>query len=381
MNTRQTTDVAIIGGGVIGSALAYFLRKAGVDVTVIERAEVAAESSSAAAGLLSPLGALEKAGPFTDLLMASRAIILKLMPELEALSGESMEYRRCGSLRTAGDAQEVARLRGQMAFWETLGWQVIWLTGDEARQQEPHLASTIEGAVYAEQEGSIKAEGVTRVYAGAARHLGARFLEHTEVTGIESTSSRVLSLHTAGGATIACEQLVIAAGAWSAVLAGWLHLALPVQPARGQILALKQLAVPLKHILFGKDVYLVPKPDDTIFVGATVEQVGFDKQNTAAGISWLLKEAIELVPTLAEAPIARIWAGLRPWSADGQPILGYAPGWENVVLATGHSGVGFETSAITGQALAELLTTGQTPSIIRPFGAERFAASHASGEG
>ncbi|HXR66656.1 MAG TPA: glycine oxidase ThiO [Ktedonobacteraceae bacterium] len=374
MNRNYTTDVAIVGGGVIGSALAYFLRKAGVDVLVIERAEVAAESSSAAAGLLSPLGALEENNAFSDVIMASRALILKLMPELETLSGASMEYRRCGSLRTASETRDVARLREQMAVWETMGWQVNWLTGDEARQQEPHLAPTIQAAVYASQEGSIKAAGVTRAYAGAARSLGARFLEHTEVTGIESAGERVLGLRTAAGETINCARLVIAAGAWSTTIGYWLHLKIPVQPARGQILALKQPATPLKHILFGEQVYLIPKPDDTIFVGATVEQVGFEKQVTAAGISWLLAGAMKLAPVLAEAPIERMWAGLRPWSADERPILGDAPGWENVILATGHSGVGFETSAISGQSLAELLTSGQTPAIIRPFGLERFTA-------
>ncbi|HEX7737956.1 MAG TPA: glycine oxidase ThiO [Ktedonobacteraceae bacterium] len=372
MNTHHTTDVAIIGGGVIGSALAYFLRKTGAEVLVLERAEIAAESSSAAAGLLSPLGALESPGAFTDLIMASRALILQLMPELEELSGTSMEYRRRGSLRTASSAQEAARLREQMGFWETLGWQLAWLTGDEARLREPALSGTIEGAVYAEQEGSIKAAGVTRTYAGAARRLGARFLEHTEVTGLERSGSRVLGLRTATGETISCAQLVIAAGAWSTMPGAWLQLTIPVQPARGQILALKQLATPLQHILFDEHVYLIPKPDETIFVGATVEYVGFDKQNTAGGISQLLASAIQLAPTLAETPIARTWAGLRPWSADGRPILGRAPGWENVVLATGHSGIGFETSAITGQSLAKLLTSGQTPAIIQPFGLERF---------
>jgi glycine oxidase len=259
-----------------------------------------------------------------------------------------------------------------MVFWRELGWQVDWLSADEARQREPHLTSAIEGAVYAGEEGSIKAAGVTKVYAGAARRLGARFLEQTTVTGFASAGERVLNLRTATGETIACDRLVLAAGAWSATLASWLGLHLPLQPARGQILALKQPARPIQHILFGQDVYLIPKPDETVFVGATVEQAGFDKQNTAGGVAWLLTGAIKLAPALAEAAIARMWTGLRPWSADARPILGHAPGWENVYLATGHSGVGFETSAITAQSLSALLTSGQTPSIIRPFALERF---------
>jgi glycine oxidase len=307
--------------------------------------------------------------------MASRALILERMPELEELSGESMEYRRWGSLRTASSEQEVASLRQRMAFWQQLGWQVAWLTGDEARREEPRLTSTVEGAVFAPQEGSIRAAGVTRVYAGAARRLGARFLEHTEITDVEYVDSRVTGLRTASGETITCARLVIASGAWSAAFADRLRLTVPVRPARGQILALKQLEPPLTRILFGEEVYLIPKPDRTIFVGATVEQVGFKREVTAAGISWLLTRAMRLVPALADAPIERMWAGLRPWSADGQPIMGYAPGWENVLLATGHSGVGFETSAISGQSLAELLTSGQTPPLIRPFGLERFPSS------
>lgn len=374
MDNHLMTDVAIVGGGVIGSALAYFLRKAGVDVLVVERAEIAAESSSAAAGLLSPLGALEGPDPFTDLIMASRALILALRPELEELSGESMELYRRGSLRTARTIQDAERLRARLAFWRELGWQVDWLTTDEARLREPHLTPAIVGAVYAKDEGSIKAAGVTKVYAGAAHRLGARFLEQTEVTGFVSAGERVLSLRLATGETLTCQRLVLAAGAWSRTLASWLGLSLPLQPARGQILALKQPAAPIQHILFGPDVYLIPKPDETVFVGATVEQVGFDKQNTASGVAWLLTGAINLAPALAEAAIARMWTGLRPWSADARPILGRAPGWENVFLATGHSGVGFETSAVTGQSLAELLTSGQIPPLIRPFTLERFAS-------
>ena len=132
------------------------------------------------------------------------------------------------------------------------------------------------------------------------------------------------------------------------------------------------LSFPLKHILFGEGVYLVPKLDDTIYVGATVEQAGFDKSVTAEGIAWLLSSAIQLVPTLGTAPIANIWVGLRPWSPDSRPILGKAPGWENVTLATGHSATGFELSAITGVTIAELVMTGQTQEIISAFGVERF---------
>ena len=156
-------------------------------------------------------------------------------------------------------------------------------------------------------------------------------------------------------------------------------LDIPVFPARGQILSLKQPATSLKHTIFGRDIYVVPKVDNTIYVGATVEQVGFDKSNTVGGLLWLLSRAIKLLPGLEGAALANIWSGLRPMSEDSYPILGKAPGWENVILATGHGAGGFELSAITGKTIAELITTGQTPAVIQPFGLERFMGKGQAG--
>jgi len=372
MGISQTTEVVIVGGGVIGCSIAYQLSKADKKVIVTEREEVAAEASRAAAGLLAPLGELSGPGPFTDLLLASWNLNLELIPVLEDASGVRVEYHHPGSLHTVTDAEDAAYLREQMEAWEALGLQVSWLEGDEAREFEPLLEPGVAAAVYSPRDGSIKPAAMTRAYAESARRQGVTFYEHTEITGIERRASRVVGVQTARGDVIACDHLVIAAGAWSARFGNWLGFSLPVSPMRGQILSLRQPASPLKHILFGEGVYLVPKLDGTIYVGATVEQVGFDKAVTAEGIAWLLSSAIQLVPSLASAPIADIWAGLRPWSPDSRPILGKAPGWENVTLATGHSASGFELSAITGKTIADLVVTGQTPAIIRAFGVERF---------
>lgn len=372
MSKEQSSDVVIIGAGVIGCSIAYHLRKAGVEVLVIEREEVAAEASSAAAGLLSPLGALASPGPFTDLVLASWSLAPALMAALEEESGIQVEYRQIGSLHVASETGKLASLRQQMVTWEALGAEVVWLTGDEAREQEPLLGSDIKAAISVRKEGSMRAPSVTRAYAEAARRLGARFLLSTEVTGIVQDGTRAVSVQTAQGATIGCQRLVIAGGAWSARCGDWLGLTIPVSPMRGQILALKQPQQPLHHIIFDEEIYFAPKLDDTIYVSATLEQAGFDKNLTAGGISWLLSNALRLAPDLEHAPIVRMWAGLRPWSSDNRPVLGNVPGWENVILATGHSGMGFELSAITGKTITELITTGQTPELIRAFGIERF---------
>lgn len=374
-STGRSVDVLIIGGGVIGCSIAYHLRKAGVEVVVVEREEVAAEASSAAAGLLAPMGSITGPGAFSDLVLASWSLARELLPALDAEGDVATEYVRYGSLHVATKEEEITALRQQLAAWQAFGVEASWLTGDEAHQQEPRLAPEVQAALYVPLEGSFRPSGVTRAYASAARRLGAQFYEHTEMSGIQYTDSRVTGVQTAQGETISCNHLVIATGAWSARCGEWLKLSLPVSPMRGQILALQQPEPAVQHILFGEDIYVVPKIDNTLFVGATVEDVGFEKQITAGGIAWLLSSVLRLLPSLENAAIERIWSGLRPWSPDSHPILGKAPGWENVTLATGHSAMGFELSAITGQTISELITTGQTPELIRPFGLERFSTS------
>jgi glycine oxidase len=369
---KQSTDVIIIGGGITGCSIAYHLSKAGVQVSVLEREEIAAEASSAAAGLLAPAGVLTGPKAAADLFLASWFITPQLIAEIEAVSGIQVEYQRTGALHVITDAHEQSQLRRYAEVWQARGFDVTWLTGDEVRQYEPLLHPAINAALYVPHAASIRPRLMTMAYAEAARKLGAHIFEHTEVIGLQQKASKVIGIQTAQGETIGCDRVVIASGAWSAHIGRELGLSIPVVPARGQILSLRQPVPPLKYTIFGRGLYLVPKVDNTIYVGATIELVGFDKSNTAGGLFWLLSNALQLVPEFEHAALANIWSGLRPMSEDSYPILGKAPGWENVILATGHGAGGFELSAITGKTIAELITTGQTPVVIQPFGLERF---------
>lgn len=372
MSMKQSTDVAIIGGGVIGCSIAYQLSKAGVQVSVLEREEIAAEASSAAAGLLAPLEVLTGPKVAADLFLASWSITTALIAEIEEVSGVQVEYQRTGALHLVTNADTQSALRSYAEVWQAQGSDVTWLTGDEIHQYEPSLNPALDAALYVPHATSIRPRLMTRAYAEAARKSGAHIHEHTEVTGLQQHAGKVIAIQTAQGETIECQRVVIATGAWSAHSGSWLGLSIPVVPARGQILSLRQLAMPLQHTILSNSVYLVPKVDSTIYVGATIERVGFDKSNTAGAITRLLSGAIQLIPELEHATLAHIWSGLRPLSPDSYPILGKAPGWDNVILATGHGTGGFELSAITGKTIAELMTTGQTPEVIQPFGLERF---------
>jgi glycine oxidase len=372
---QSTAEVVIVGGGVIGCAIAYYLCTSGVDVVVLDRGEIGAEASSAAAGLLAPLGSLSGSGAFADLLLASFGLFPALVPELEDASGINLEFERTGALRIVRNPKHLPNLRERMNAWQPLGLQMQWLTRDEARQLEPLLAPDVCAAIYAPEESQVKAAHVVKAFSIAAAHRGATLYSQREICGIQRKNAAVTGVLTSAGERIACNHMILATGAWAARCGEWLHIDLPVRPQQGQILSLQQPTPPLRSIVFGEAAYLTPKSEHKVIVGATREEAGFEKRLTASGVAWLLNTAIRIVPSFESSQIDQMWAGLRPRTPDNQPILGPAPGWENVTLAAGHGSVGIMLSAITGKAIAESIVLGEVPQIVRPFALERFMRS------
>lgn len=367
----QQTDVLIIGGGVVGCSAAYFLRKQGVDVLVVDRGEFGSGASWAATGLLAPIRPfLRPDHPYMRLQLAALRLFPSFVEALEAESGVSVGYMPTGTLRVI-DVNQVDRLRVWMDEWRQSGFAVDLLVDEELHRLEPTLAADISGAIYNPHEPQVNARKLMQAYAAAARHVGATLLPHRPVTEVLREGQRVVGVRTQEG-NIACNTLIVAAGAWSALCGEWLDIELPVRPLRGQSLSL-QPTIAVRHILFGEHVYLAPKEDGTVIVGATHENVGFDASTTPEGIATLLHAARKMVPSLATGTLQQSWAGLRPRTPDARPIIGLAPKWENVVLACGHGGFGMLLSAVTGQAVAELITTGNLPSMMQPFTSERFS--------
>src|SRR6266581_8107010 len=195
----SSTNVVIVGGGIIGCAIAYFLRKRGIGVTVLERGEIGAQASSAAAGLLAPLGPLSGPGPLADLLLGSFALFPELVAELEDASGIRVEYERTGALRTVRNAKRVAGLRKRMEEWQPLGLQMYWLSGDEARQREPLLSSDVCAAIYAPEESQINASHVFKSFSLATMHQGATLYSHRIITGIQRHNAKAIGVYTSQG--------------------------------------------------------------------------------------------------------------------------------------------------------------------------------------
>ncbi|GCE51091.1 glycine oxidase [Thermosporothrix hazakensis] len=369
---KHTTDVAIIGGGIIGCAVAYYLRKHAIDALVLERGAIGSQASGAAAGLLAPLGPLSAPGPLAELLISGLDILLTLLPELEETAQMQVRYEQTGALRVVRNPKRVAHLRKRYEAWQTLGFSPCWLSGDEARQRVPMLSPDVLAAVYAPEEGHISAPALVQAYARAAQRLGAHLYTEQDVCHISIQQERVTGLQTAQGLEISCRHLVLAAGAWSTICGQWLHAPLAVQPLQGQMLALKQPEQSVQQIIFGEGAYIIPK-GETVFVGATKEQAGLQPQVTAEGVAWLRASACKLLPSLADSPMVRAWAGIRPRTPDLRPLLGPLPGWENVFVATGHNSVGVMLSAITGKVIADFILNREQPQLMQSFLPARFA--------
>jgi len=370
---KCSADVLIVGGGIIGCSIAYFLRKQGVEVIVLEKGGIGAQASSAAAGLLAPIRPLSQQDPFKALQLAGLARFSSFVPELEAVSRITVDYERTGTMRIL-PAEKLDSVQAWAKIWQQAGYHIEVLTPQEAYERESHLSSGLLGAVTIADEAQVVPSRLVQAYAQAALNLGALLYAHTEVVALQrsETGSRITGIWTDHGDLLTCRQLIIAAGAWSARCGTWLGVTLPVRPVRGELIALQQPSPPVRHIIFDEgvfdeDIYIAPKPNGTMVVGATKADVGFDTSVSAGGVLHLLTVATQLLPALAYCSIQHVWAGLRPKTLDSRPLLGPIPSWENVVIASGHGGFGVLLSAITGEVIAELVTTGTAPEIIRSF--------------
>jgi glycine oxidase len=377
------SDVVIIGGGVIGCAIAHYLTAlTDAQVTVLEKGAIGGQATNAAAGMLAPLAESDEPSPFLDLGLASLRLFPALAAELRETTGIDIELTYNGLLRVAMHEEEAEQLQANLRWQSAYGLPLRWLDAREVRAVEPLAGPTLCGALYSEGEPHVASLRLARALAESAARRGAQLLEGQQVIGLVTARDRVVAVRTLDG-EVPAGQVVLAAGAWSAIVAEWLGAReyVPVFPIRGQILALKALPRTLRHTLYTREGYVVPKGDGSLIVGATEDQAGFDTRVQARGIATLLDVLKVLAPDLREMPFERAWAGLRPCSADKLPILGMLPGWENVVVAAGHYRNGILLSLITGQTIATLLVRGESDPLLQPFWPERFGEDEVADRG
>jgi glycine oxidase len=371
MTSNRFPDVLVIGGGVIGCAIAYYLAREGVRVELVERGEIGSEASGAAAGMLAPLAEVERAGPFQRLCLDSLRMFPPLVASLREGTGIDVEYLPSGILRVALNDDEADALRPLCAGSNCLPLE--WLSREDLRSLEPGLSPEVAGAAFSPEEHQINADRLTQAFVRAARKNGAVVHRHLRVVYLLTEKRRATGVRTSEGDLLA-GHVVLAAGPWTGYLTASLGVDLPVFPVRGQMIALPSKSGP-RHIIWGSAGYLVPKANGLIFAGATVEKVGFRRRTTVRGLAEMTKMASSLAPRMSALTPVDAWSGLRPGSADGLPLLGPLPGWDNLTVATGHYRNGILLSPITGRLIARLLVDGSLDRTLSPFSPARFPAS------
>jgi glycine oxidase len=373
----SSAEVLVVGAGIIGCSIAYQCAVAGLRVLVLEQQRIGDGASGAAAGMLAPQVEAHQPDAFFRLLLAGRAMHGELAAQLQEETGIDVGYRRSGVLRVALEEREAVDLRNRAEWQRGLGLAAEWVESRQLVHHEPMFAGAagrkLIGALWLSEEGQVHGGRLVQALAAAAQTRGALFQETTPVIGFERAGRRVIGVRTPDGIHRAA-TVVLASGAWSGELAKQAGLAVPVEPIKGQAMALRMGTDRPQHIIWSRDCYLVPKVDGRLIVGATEQRAGFDTQPILSGLVHLANGAVDLLPALGRLPVDGLWAGLRPATPDRFPIIGWATDAEGLLLATGHFRHGIILGPLTGHLVAQLLQGKTTDWDLAPYAPARFAA-------
>ncbi|MEV6079836.1 glycine oxidase ThiO [Streptomyces sp. NPDC052069] len=375
------SDVLVIGGGIIGLVTAWRAAQRGLRTTVADP-EPGGGAARVAAGMLAAVTELHYGEQLLlGLNVASAARYPEFAAELSAASGQDIGFRACGTLAVALDSDDRAHLRELHALQQRSGLESEWLSGRECRRLEPMLAPGVRGGLRVDGDHQVDPRRLASALLTACERAGV-VLRRGWAERLSVRGGRAVGAVLADGTELVADQVVLAAGSLSGRLAGVPEEAVPpVRPVKGQVLRLTVppayapfLSRTVRAVVRGSHLYLVPRENGELVVGATSEELGWDTTVTAGGVYELLRDAHELVPGITELPLTETRAGLRPASPDNAPLLGPTalPG---LLLATGHHRNGVLLTPVTGDAMADVLTSGELPEVARPFAPGRFASA------
>ncbi|ELP62080.1 glycine oxidase ThiO [Streptomyces turgidiscabies] len=378
MSRTHTSDVVVVGGGIIGLVTAWRAAQRGLATTVVDPVP-GGGAAQVAAGMLAAVTELHHGEQtLLGLNLESARRYPDFVAELTELTGRDLGYRRCGTLAVALDADDRAELRELHALQQRSGLESEWLSGRECRRLEPMLAPGVRGGLRVDGDHQIDPRRLAGALVDACERAGV-VLRRTWAERLDVRRGRAVAVTDSAGDELAAGSIVLAGGSLSGRLAGVPEAVLPpVRPVKGQVV---RVTVPERYAPFlsrtvravvrGSQVYLVPRENGELVVGATSEDLGWDTTVTAGGVYELLRDAHELVPGITELPLTETRAGLRPCSPDNAPLLG-PTALEGLLLATGHYRNGVLLTPVTGDAMATVLTTGELPGEARAFTPRRF---------
>ena len=370
----ESADVAIVGGGVMGCAIAWQLAKNGVSCALVERGSFGGGASGATAGVVGPLWHLDPDDPDMFRLGMRSLELFPIWAAELAEAGVNPEFQQTGVLKVAFTDEEVEELTGFYRWQSQLGLGVEWLEQDDVLQREPQANPGVQAAIFSRQEGCVRGQRLCDSLAHAAGRLGAKLYENVEVTMLRHEGSRVTGIESTSGG-ISAGQVVLAAGPWSGIGGRWTApggaLDLPVRGVKGQRILLRLPGFLPQSPVRNSEVYVVPRLGGNILVASTREEGRSDETVTAEGIATLVSGAVKSFPLLADAAFVSGRAGVRPATPDGRPVIGPATGVEGLTVVTGHDAVGIMLSTGTAEMVVQYLLDGNDGPL-RPFSAGRF---------
>jgi len=369
----KSSDVVVMGGGVVGCAAAYYLAGEGLSVTVIERDSVASHASGFAYGGLTPVMGVFIDDPLVPLSRYADELHAELAETLPADTGVDTEYRDKPSLTLATSVDEIPEIK-MLYDWlaKNHSADVDWLEGNELLSEEPRINPEIPAGMYTDLSHEVEPYKFTLALATGAEQRGVEFV-NAEVTGFRFGGDGGIEGVDTTGESIDTEDVVVAIGPWSAVAGEWAGVKIPISPLKGQILRLAAPGEPLAISMSWKGNYATTKPDGLIWAGTTEEEAGFDESLTTDGRNQIMESLVCVLPYLADARLSRQTACLRPVAPDGLPILGAVGGIPGLWIATGTGRKGILLGPGMGHVISDLIV-GKAPSIdVWPLSLDRFS--------
>lgn len=363
-------DAIVIGGGVIGCSIAYHLAKLGVKTTLLERGQIGMAASNAASGALSAIFGSNEEAAYAQLVNQSLAMFHQLAPELAEQSGIDIEFAECGELNLAISEDEASAFQRFAAQEAAAGSSARWLNAQDVHALEPELNPLIPGGIYTPEVCRVNNQRLSAAFARSAMRLGADVRQASEVIGLVRSGLRITGVRL-NHEELSADHIIIAAGPWSTSIAEWVGGNIPVRPVRGVNLNLIPQTHAINTVIHGAWGLLVPRNDGSVIAGATVEEAGYDCRVTAGAVQDIIGISATIVPSLRNADLNWATAGLRPGSPDDTPMLGAVPGWDGLLIASGHYRSGILLSPITGRLLADHIV-GEKPKLLEHFSPKRF---------
>lgn len=371
-------DVLVVGGGIIGLSIARELRKQGAKrITVIERGTIGKEASYAAAGMLAPQAESYRNDAFFQFCFQSNQLFPQFAQELLEETGIDIELNRQGTLYLAFDERTEADIRRRYEWQRRAGLRVELLTASQIADLEPFVSTNVRSGILFPDDGHVENRLLLAALRKFAEIHSISLIENQPVRNILRRGDRVIGIESAAGHVFA-DAVVLATGAWTSLIEidG---RPLPVRPVRGQMICFAATPGFFKHVIYGSDVYLVPRADGRILVGATVEETGFENIVTTEAVEMLSRAACETAPEIAKLEMIDSWSGLRPCSPDGFPVLGEIDELKNLHLATAHYRNGILLAPLTAKIIAASITHRSSSIYLDHFAARRFSSATVAG--